>query len=138
MPFETKSVLLSVVEAAEVASGNNQGAKARRLRSVDNYAGGSGRGNQLDSTAEDSDGPLEALIHAAQAALESPLLPLPVPSLSPSLPSEKESGDAAGAEVVAKDGRDGGAATTAGLILDAFMQTPGTVMRAVRAALQRG
>lgn len=139
MPFETKSVLFSIVESAEIANGNNQGAKARRLHSVDSYAGGSGRGNELDSTAEDNDRPLEALIHAAQAALESPLLPLPVPSLSPSLPPEKEErGGAAGEGATVKDSQDGEAAATAGLILDSFMQTPGAVMRALRAALQRG
>ncbi|CAM9249111.1 unnamed protein product, partial [Sphacelaria rigidula] len=87
VPFETKPVLLSIGEAAEVARGNNHGAKARRLSYVESNGGVSRRdAGCAPSSGEDGDGSLEALIQVAQAALESPLLPLPVPSLSPPLP----------------------------------------------------
>lgn len=151
VPFETKPVLLSIGEAAEVARGNNHGAKARRLSYVESNGGVSRRDERRSPpNGEDGDGSVEALIEVAQAALESPLLPLPVPSLSPSLPPEKEEHCTA-VQGAAKNGPDGGKAmdkegkkstvpapVMAGLILDTFMQTPGAVLRALRANLQRG
>lgn len=143
VPYETKTVLTFVCKAAESSC---RDMISQRLNYADQAV--SGRSAQQCAHKCGDNDPLEALMHVAQAAMETPLLPLPVPLLSPSLFPEEEGGAAPGAEGAAPAGdgaggaarkrRQAAAEATAGLLLDAFMQSPGVVQRAIRAALQRG
>lgn len=109
---------------------------------------------------------LASLLKVARAALKSPLLPLPVPAvISPSSRikegeggrgsgeasdvrgvsieggAEKEQKQAAPGEAgiggAAGGDRSDASAVTAGLLLEAFIQSPATVRRSIRATMQK-
>lgn len=153
VPFEPKAVLAAVSEAIELA-------QERMPRE--------GRGGErgLSCGGQGEDGlvpgepwpdlrrvpPLAALMLASRAASASTLLPLPLPAPSIVPPSGRDKGCTAktpggfqgagggdGKRVVGQEQHAAEAArATAEMLLDAFVQSPGAVMRAVRRALQRG
>lgn len=144
VPFESKPTLLAVEEAAELAA-KNQGTRERRSK-----------GQHIAFRPQEIVGGdyLGPLVSIARAAGQSPLLPLPAPASPPLLPSEGdkdskglpvqnvgmfEEGAEAPGRVEGQAGAAAGvAAVTAGLLLDAFVQSPVAVRRAVEDAVRRG
>lgn len=143
VPFESKPTLLAVEEAAKLAAKKQStGERCPNDQHIvfpsQDIVGGDCLGSLMD---------------VSRAAAQSPLLPLPVPSSPPLLPSEKDKNSKRWAmqnvEIFQGEkeapGRGGGqvdttagvAVVTAGLLLDAFVQSPVAVRRAVEDAVRR-
>lgn len=145
VPFEAKPVLLAVQEAAELATagggrgGLGAGASSTRRSGKRKLVSGKGKDSGSAGLAV-----VASLLKAARAALESPLLPLPVAVLPPPPHSERsESGGTSGASALSVD--EGGGTTdasspwvTAEMLLSSFVQSPAAVRRSVREAMQQG
>lgn len=151
VPFEAKPVLLAVQEAAELAraAGGGAGAPTRRSGKRKRVSGGEVKGSGALAA-------VASLLQLARAAMQSPVLPLPVPVSSPPLRSERSengetSGAAAGSSWLDGDpegsttrGEDGEAAdaspaaATAELLLKSFVQSPAAVRRSIRGAMKKG
>lgn len=147
VPFEAKPVLLAVQEAAEIATaGRGLGASTRR----------SGKRKRVSGRGEGAGGieAVASLLKLARTAMQSPLLPLPVPVSSPPSHSERsDRGETSSARVLSVGGEpkdlavgDGDgeatnappASVTAELLLSAFVRSPAAVRRSVREAMQQG
>lgn len=148
VPFEAKPVLLAVQEAAELAAaGGGLGASSPRHTGKRKHVPGKGKGpGGLTVVA--------SLLKAARAAMQSPLLPLPVPVSPPPAahPGRGHSGGTSGARDLPVDGGpinspagdgDGEAAdappasVTAELLLSTFVQSQAEVRRSLREAIQQ-
>lgn len=143
VPFESKPTLLAVEEAAKLAA-KKQGTGEQCPND-----------QRIAFPSQDIVGGecLGSLVDVSRAAAQSPLLPLPVPSSPPLLPSEKDKDSKRwpvqnvemfkeGKEAPGRGGGQVGAtagvaAVTAGLLLDAFVQSPVAVRRAVEDAVRR-
>lgn len=134
-------MLLAVEEATKIAAGK-LGAGAPHSSRRDDV---SGKGQSSRRAA------VESLLEVARAATQSPLLPLPVLVSSP-LPRwgggegrKAAEGKAlaaigGGKKALKTDGRQAdasAASVTAGLLLGAFVQSPGSVRRTIQEAVQR-
>lgn len=153
VPFEAKPVLLAVQEAAELATagegGCEAGASSTGRSGKRKHVSGKGEGFGSAGLAA-----VASLLKGARAAVQSPLLPLPVPVLRPPPRSERgEGGGASGTSVLSLDGdpqdsaarEPGGvaadaspASVTAEMLLGTFVQSPAAVRRSVREAMQQG
>lgn len=152
VPFEAKPVLLAVQEATELTTAG---------RSLGDSARGSGKRKHASGRDEERSGGLAAvasLLKVARAAMQSPLLPLPVPASPPPLPphpERRESSEASGARASSVEGDpkdspaggEDGEATGASpasvtvaveLLLSAVVQSPAAVRRSIREARQQG
>lgn len=148
VPFEAKPVLLAVEEAARLASaagGRDERAGTRRSAKRKQHVAPGGEGS-------DGGAVVASLLKMARAAMKSPLLPLAVPvSPSESGLEEGQGGEASGAGAIpvpdegpnqspAGSGKEPdapSASVTAGLMLDAFVQSPVAVRRSIRQKMRQ-
>eukprot|EP00752_Nemacystus_decipiens_P015153 g13499.t1 len=153
VPFEAKPVLLAVQEATELAAagrgGLGAGSSSTRRTGERMHVSWSGEGP--GSAGLEAVAPL---LKAARAAVQSPLLPLPVPgSLTPLHSDGSESGGTLDSRALLVDGDSGGsmagehggkvadvssASVTAEMVLGTFVRSPAAVRRSIREAMRDG